>query len=111
MGVFHKTLSDLRSKVESSAGIAARRILNKHIEDEHDFQSELSGLQGAINAYQNALRGLQPVLEKFAVEVLSEPCPELQEKALLLINEAERNLNNALALIRKIQLDAKYKLR
>ena len=59
MGLFNDTLIDIYEASKKNRFTEAKKILDKHIEAEHNFQSDLSGLQGALNSYSHELRQLQ----------------------------------------------------
>lgn len=108
MGLFHKTLKDIKKKVEHGEYNIAKRFLDEHIAAEHHFQSDLSGLQGAISAYQQQLRNLQGWWN------LTNDAPKSTKASLpkffAMIDEAEKQLISVKAIISKLRRDAKIKL-
>ncbi len=59
MGLFHKTLEDIHEYGKEGQFLPAMRVLNEHIAADHEFNSDLAGLQGALQSYTHALRELQ----------------------------------------------------
>ncbi len=104
MTLFRETLNDISRKISKNKLKEAKKILDEHIEAEHHFQSDLSGLQGAINAYQHELRQLQLALDARADKELTGPSLAISKKAL-----QERILNAMIQLTIIRTLSAKLR--
>jgi hypothetical protein len=59
MGLFHKTIQDMKTLVKQGKYNEAKKILDQHIDAEHHFASDLSSLMRAAAAFQQQLMNLQ----------------------------------------------------
>ena len=117
MGLFFETLKDINEKSEEGDFTKAKRILDQHIKAEHHFQSDLSGLQGALNAYSQELRELQEIsaqqLERLGPSEEGFPYRKkaLQELFKDKTYKARVQLGKIETLIMRLRKDAKIELR
>ncbi len=110
MVFFHETLDSISQKAKEGKIAEAKRILDTHITSEHHFQSEVAGLQGALNSFTHELRELQSVSE----QLLSRKTPSLigvQEVFEQRVYNAKLQLTKVEALIIKLRKEAKLNLR
>jgi len=109
MGLFHKKLSDVKKFVKQGKYDKAMAVLEKHIKAEHSLESDLSGLQAAVGAYQHSLRGLQQgrpgLIEDFKKKG-SFHGPDFDR----MMASVEISLRSVEALIMKLRKDAKLEL-
>ena len=104
MGLFHKTLGDISEKAQAGKFIEAKALLDKHIKAEHHFQSDLAGLQGALNAFSHELRELQDESSAYIKEKI--PLPDSLKKMFKTrIYNARINLSRVEALIVRLRKD------
>ena len=108
MGLFHKTIKDIKKLVAAKKYTDAKRILDQHIVAEHQAQNDLTQLMRYIGAYQQKLWelqqwwGLSNLPSKFEKENLT--------KFETMIDQVEGNLKAMKHLIAKLQKEEKIKL-
>ena len=59
MGIFHKTIQDMKKLVKQSKYDEAKKVLDEHIDGEHHFASDLSSLMRATAAFQQQLMNMR----------------------------------------------------
>lgn len=117
MGLFQKTITDIYDKSQEGKFIEAEKILKQHIEAEHHFQSDLSGLQGALNAYSHELRELEEesgyLIRAQITRGKKTPASEEGLKQLFKTKtyNARIQLTKIEALIMRLRKDAKLELK
>ena len=100
MGLFHQTLDDINKLAQQGKLKEAKGLLDNHIKKEHEFQSDLAGLQGALLAFSHELRELQGEANESIRDVLP-----WKRNFNNRINNAKSHLSRVEALIIKLRRD------
>ena len=108
MGLFHKTIQDMKNMVEQGRYDDAKRVLDEHISAHHGFNSNLTSLMRASAAFQQQLMNLQGWWS------LANDAPKTTESALptfrAMVKELEGQLVSIKYLMQKLIKEEKVKL-
>lgn len=110
MSLFKQKLKDIHDLIKANKLEEARDVLDQHIKDEHDVESDLAGLQGAISTLRDTLVAVR----KDLVKMIENPRKNLKINRYRLKDEAigaEVEVDRIQALIRKLQIDGRIKLK
>ena len=109
MGLFHKTIQDMKKLVEQGKYDEAKKVLNQHIGAEHHFASDLSSLMRAAAAFQQQLMNLQGwwSLANNAPKTNKSALPKFEQ----MVAELEGQLTSIKYLMNKLLKEEKVKLK
>lgn len=110
MGLFHKTLEDVKKAVKAKDYNNAQVILARHLTTEHNIFSDLGGLARAIHIYQQHLVDIDQKISAVRTSKGSRTERSEVKEINRLIASAQAEVGTIQILISKLRAEARVDL-